>query len=556
MKKTKLLQPIRKGVQIFAILLTILGILGGFSWIKGLFVITTLLMGPVFCGWVCPFGTIQDFMSKLGRMLHIKKRILPQKINLALKPLRYLLLAISVLISTDFIFTLFSFDPRANFTTFLSGNAIALAGWLAIGAFMAISFFYERPFCNALCIEGARYGLMSAVRPFTIIRNTASCVNCGKCDSVCPMHIDISGHEQVRSLQCINCMSCVSSCPVSDTLELKAVPLKTLKQKLSAGIITLCLLSGIAYAAYNGDSSFSFAQQAVDTEASTDVTTIDPSNSLSSTSYSSVDGDAAGIADGTYTGTGSGFRGDMTVAVTVENEQITAIEIVDTSDDSKWLNRAYSGVSEDIISEQTADVDTVSGATYSSIGIIDAVADALANADLKTSSEYVADSNTPSQESISEASEEIEATSVDTNEAETTLVSTTTVDTTEVSTTVGGAATGVPDGTYAGTGTGFRGDMTVEVTVENETITAIEIVSTSDDANWFDRAYSTVSSEILSEQTADVDTVSGATYSSTGIKQAVANALINAGSSTQEAIESTLPTGGHGHGGDRPSKSF
>jgi uncharacterized protein with FMN-binding domain len=91
-----------------------------------------------------------------------------------------------------------------------------------------------------------------------------------------------------------------------------------------------------------------------------------------------------------------------------------------------------------------------------------------------------------------------------------------------------GDAAGIADGVYTGTGTGYRGEMSVEVTVKDEQINKIEVTETVDDAKWFDRAYSTIASEIISSQKADVDTVSGATYSSMGIKEAVANALINA----------------------------
>ena len=85
----------------------------------------------------------------------------------------------------------------------------------------------------------------------------------------------------------------------------------------------------------------------------------------------------AGYEDGTFTGTGTGFSGDMTVEVTVKGGKITSIEILETNDDSAYLDKAK-GLIDEIISKQTTDeVDTVSGATYSSNGIISAVEDAL-----------------------------------------------------------------------------------------------------------------------------------------------------------------------------------
>lgn len=81
------------------------------------------------------------------------------------------------------------------------------------------------------------------------------------------------------------------------------------------------------------------------------------------------------------------------------------------------------------------------------------------------------------------------------------------------------------DGTYTGTGTGFRGNTTVSVTVENGNITDITIDSFEDDTDYFNRAKNTIINEILKAQDVDVDTVSSATFSSNGIKEAVANAL-------------------------------
>ena len=86
------------------------------------------------------------------------------------------------------------------------------------------------------------------------------------------------------------------------------------------------------------------------------------------------------VSDGTYYGTGTGFAGKIKVAVTVKDKQITAIEIVENeADDDTFFSRAK-GVIDKIISGQTLEVDVVSGATYSSNGIISAVKNALTGA--------------------------------------------------------------------------------------------------------------------------------------------------------------------------------
>ena len=82
------------------------------------------------------------------------------------------------------------------------------------------------------------------------------------------------------------------------------------------------------------------------------------------------------LADGIYKGTGTGYAGEVTVAVTIKDKQITAIDILSSSDDAAFFNRAKA-VIDRIIAGQTLDVDVVSGATFSSNGIISAVKNAL-----------------------------------------------------------------------------------------------------------------------------------------------------------------------------------
>ncbi len=90
----------------------------------------------------------------------------------------------------------------------------------------------------------------------------------------------------------------------------------------------------------------------------------------------------AGIyTDGIYTGSGEGFGGEIVVEVTVSGGKITAIDVTDHSgEDGAYYSEAEK-ITDDMLEEQSADVDLVSGATYSSIGIQTAVEDALSQAE-------------------------------------------------------------------------------------------------------------------------------------------------------------------------------
>lgn len=206
------------------------------------------------------------------------------------------------------------------------------------------------------------------------------------------------------------------------------------------------------------------------------------------------------VSDGTYYGTGTGFAGKIKVAVTVKDKQITAIEIVENeADDDTFFSRAK-GVIDKIISGQTLEVDVVSGATYSSNGIISAVKNALTGA---------ADSGTPASTSAG-------ASGGSSSPAGGSSSISTVQD-----------ASAYADGTYYGTGTGFSGALTVEVVISGGKISSIQIIDTSDGDSYIQSASGLISN-IIATQSTNVDTVSGATYSSVGIIEAVRNALSQA----------------------------
>ena len=168
---------------------------------------TVLLAGVFFCGWVCPFGAAQDWMSKLGRLLHLPRLRMPEHAQRYLQLLRYAFYLVS---TTGITFALLK-GPY-NFSRFMRGDFLSIASGFII-VFLMISLFFDRPFCNYFCTGGARSGLFSVLRIFGIKRDTQQCRQCGQCSKACPMNIDVARTEFVRHPNCIGCMKCVSSCP-------------------------------------------------------------------------------------------------------------------------------------------------------------------------------------------------------------------------------------------------------------------------------------------------------------------------------------------------------
>ena len=224
----------------------------------------------------------------------------------------------------------------------------------------------------------------------------------------------------------------------------------------------------------------------------------------SSTTVSTVDESDAEYVDGTYYGSGTGFSGTITVKVVISGGKISSITITDSSDDASYLNSAKAVISA-IISAQSTNVDTVSGATYSSVGIIKAVRSALSKAKAGSSSDDDASDDTDDAD--------------DADDTDDTVYSSSEVITGTVP---------YDDGIYYGTGDGYGGDIVVAVVIQNETIAAILVQDASgEDTTFLNRAMSVITA-MLSAQSTDVDTVSGATCSSVGLIEAVQDALADA----------------------------
>lgn len=348
---------------------------GGFSWsvispsfwILMITVPATILLGRFFCGFFCSFGAMGDFLWFMSRKLRLPRLKLSSKLDSGFKYIKYgILVFCAAFLWTGLLSIPDTASPWNIFGMYTSiGNWPGLSYMISIGGallilIMALSMFVERAFCRYLCPLGAVYAPVSRPRLFRIIKRRARCGSCTACTSRCSMGIPLYSVDKVRSGECINCLACVNVCPTSNA---KADPNPAVAAAMSAAVISgLYFVDTVALPAMN-DTSYTQTQQqtAGDTETSA-TNKIIPSGIY---------------ANGTYTGSGMGFRGEINGTVTVENGYITDITVTSYQDDVPYFERAESTVISDIIDSQDIDVSVVSGATYSSNGIIEAVADAL-----------------------------------------------------------------------------------------------------------------------------------------------------------------------------------
>ena len=365
------------------------------------------------------------------------------------------------------------------------------------------SLFIERFFCKYLCPLGALFTLASRFRIFKVKRDSAKCNSrCRVCTRKCAMSIPLYQHDAVNSGECINCMKCTAACAMGN-IKVETAPAVT-------GTAAALALAGVSFAGTLQPAKTATVQP----EVSVDFSNAAPGS----------------YKDGTYTGSAAGYRGVTSVTVTVSNGNITSITIDSSGDDRKFLDNAANEIISDIISAQSTDVSAVSGATYSSRGIIDAVEDAIgdqlaASASQSTEAATEASSGSRSKKNRVEKTTESDSQSGDQSGEKTTEGSEDNSFSNGNSGSNSNSDGKYADGTYTGSGSGFRGTTSVSVKVEGGVITDITVTSYQDDRQFFTRAESGVISEILSAQSINVSTVSGATFSSNSIIEAVADAL-------------------------------
>ncbi|MGH4038627.1 MAG: 4Fe-4S binding protein [Sphaerochaeta sp.] len=222
----------RKVSQLIFLGLLITGLYMDIRMVLIILLPASLFFGNFFCGWVCPFGFIQEIMGKIGKKIFKKRYKMPRKVQKYLQYSKYVLFVILITGVIDFIL-----KPLNGYGSFMglfseqTTDALATASLIIMIIYLLASMVFERAFCNYLCTESAKYGIASMTRIFSIKRNEDTCIGCKKCDKACPMNIGVSIHEQVRNGQCINCFECINACPVEGTLKYTKVKLPIGKKK-------------------------------------------------------------------------------------------------------------------------------------------------------------------------------------------------------------------------------------------------------------------------------------------------------------------------------------
>ena len=439
-------------------------------WMLVATVPATVLVGRFFCGFFCSFGAVQDLLW-LGS--HRLRALFPGKRNLKKADRIFRFAKYAVL----FYFIIFVWSGVTAVKTAglwqVFGQYVSFGHWpglkplLSVGGILLLvifigSLFVQRFFCRYFCPMGAIYSLISQASFLKIDKPRDGCGKCHLCTSKCPMGMDLTKKDRIAGGECISCQKCVSWCPKGNARFRSRYGVL-----IGVGVTCITIMVSQLFIAGN------LAREKM-------------ADSVKKTAENNAEGN---FQNGIYTGTGEGYRGKVTVTVKVADGKITELVLDDYADDKSYMERAKNRIFQEMISRQNTDVDAVSGATYSSNGLIEAVNKALGNEE--------GEGKKPEQEESEDKQSFIEA----------------------------GRFQNLTDGIYTGSADAFRGDVEVQVTVEKQKVTDISILSYCDTEEYFFRAAPAVIKQMKAEQSLNVDAVSGATYSSNGIIHAVANAL-------------------------------
>jgi polyferredoxin len=212
------------------------------------FLIISFVFRKSFCSWICPVGTVSEYLWKLGRSIFGRTFQLPRWADIPLRSMKYLVLgffAYAVIGMSAASIAEFLNSPYAlivdvrmlNFFRYLSGTA----AWVIFGLVIA-SIFAQNSWCRYLCPYGGFLGLVSLLSPTRITRNSSTCIDCALCAEACPSALPVDKLLQIRSAECTGCLECVAICPAKDALTMSVLAGEQKRRAIPAW----CMAAGIA----------------------------------------------------------------------------------------------------------------------------------------------------------------------------------------------------------------------------------------------------------------------------------------------------------------------
>jgi len=215
------------------------------------FLAMAFLFRKAFCGWLCPVGTISEYLWRAGQKIFKRNFHLPRWLDLPLRGLKYFLLgffvwaisSMSVEEIRDFMQSPYGLIADVKMLNFF--RHIGETGLIVLGVLVVASVFVPNFWCRFLCPYGALLGLTSWFSPMRIRRSTETCIDCAKCAKACPAALPVDKLVQIRSVECTGCLECVAVCPAQDALSM-SLPKLIAEQPRKTALPAWAVAAGIA----------------------------------------------------------------------------------------------------------------------------------------------------------------------------------------------------------------------------------------------------------------------------------------------------------------------
>jgi polyferredoxin len=223
------------------------------------FLAITFLFRKAFCSWLCPVGTVSEWLWKVGRRLFGRTFALPRWLDVPLRGTKYLLLGL-------FLWAVWSMSVEAiqaflaspyglvadvrmlDFFRHMDATAGAVVALLVLASIVVPNFW-----CRYLCPYGALHGLVSWLSPVRIRRDPEACIDCAKCTRACPSRLPVDVKRSIASPECTGCMECVASCPVKGALAMSVARRRRLPAWAIVGGIAALFLGIVGLARLTGN---------------------------------------------------------------------------------------------------------------------------------------------------------------------------------------------------------------------------------------------------------------------------------------------------------------
>ena len=209
------------------------------------------LFRKIFCSWLCPIGTVSEYLWRLGKQTFGRNFRLHRRADIPLRSLKYILLGL-------FAYAVCAM-PVPALRAFLEGpygvvadvkmlnffRYLTVAGAATLAALLLLSVLVQNFWCRYLCPYGALLGLASWFSPLRIRRKPELCIDCSKCAKACPSALPVDKLIAIQSVECTGCLECVAVCPAEGALCMsaprrKAVPVWGMAVGIAVLFLGIC----------------------------------------------------------------------------------------------------------------------------------------------------------------------------------------------------------------------------------------------------------------------------------------------------------------------------